>query len=58
MIDEAVCRDWEAWKGGGSLHGGEGGGVREETVTGPWMLGGVGGGTQQGEGPAQGCPFS
>lgn len=29
MIDEVVCRDWEAWKGWGSLRGGKGWG-REE----------------------------
>lgn len=54
MIDEAVCRDWEAWKGWGFLHGGEGGGVQEEAFTGPRRWGG----TQKGEGPTGVHPFS
>lgn len=37
MIDEVVCSDWEAWKEWGSPHRGQGGGGREETVTGPWI---------------------
>lgn len=35
MIDEAVCCDWEAWKGWGSVHGGEEGGVQEGAFTSP-----------------------
>lgn len=32
MIDEVVCRDWEAWKGWGAPQGGEGGrGAGEKT---------------------------
>lgn len=52
MIDEAVCCDWEAWKGWGPLHGGEGGGEPEEKFTGPWVWRG----TWHGEGPAS-LPF-
>ena len=35
MIDEAVCRDWEVWKGWGSLQGGDRGGGQREKSTGP-----------------------
>lgn len=34
MIDEAVFRDWEAWKGWGFLQRGDGGGGEREKPTG------------------------